>query len=244
MIDYPSEEEVEQQIQLIVNYALPHPKSFTRGLRDMHQQLGLAYIFRDYVDLALIGMLFIGYLISFNHFLHLHAERFGTGIYIYLFITAPLLYGSISILSLMTKQATYEQEMVCKYNVYQVSAYRMLVFSFVSMVANSIQILITALAWQEFNPVKGIMISLTSLMLFALGFLYFTIKRQSYLNQRFLIVAWIIFNIGMALIGGIFYETLLLNVPYVVYGGVLLVTGWLYLKNLKIMFLNLGLKTE
>ncbi len=240
-IDFPSDEEVQRQIHTIVDKGLPRKKTFYRTLKEMHQQLGWNYIFRDYRELLLIGALFILYMAAFIFNLYQmqdismypDMDFYVNRLYAYLFVSAPLLYGTISVFSFMEKRETFETEMTCKYTVYQVSAYRMLVFSFTSILLNVIQIAFVSVLIQEFNPVMAMMISFTSLLIFSLGFLYVTTRHRSKMMQSLIIVGWILLNIGVSAISTTIYHQLLMNIPYVVYSAVIIVTGYLYFKNMK-----------
>lgn len=236
-IDYPTDSNIRIQINTILDQSLPTRKTFFGFLREMHSQLGWRYIFRNYLDLGIISALFLFYVgvfifITDNHFFEPLPETHA-GLYAYLFVTAPLLYGSFSVISILDKQKTFDVEMVCKYNVYQVAAYRMLVFGFVSIVANMIQILIVSSFLHHFNPVLGIMVSLTSLLIFAIAFLYITNRSVSKIRQALVITLWVLLNLCMTIWNRAIYEQILVRIPFAIYALVILMSGILYLKSTK-----------
>lgn len=236
-IDYPNSADIKDQINTILDQSLPIKKSFFSFLKEMHHQLGWRYIFRDYLELGVISLLFLLYVGVFIATIN-SSPSDGLGrtyiyIYAYLFITSPFLFGSFSIISLLDKRETFHIEMVCKYNVYQVASYRMLVFGFVSIIANIAQILVTSFFHQYFNPVLGMMVSLTSLLIFAIGFLYITRRGASKVKQTFVVTVWVLSNLGMIIWVEAFYKQVLIRIPFAVYAFVILVGLLLYFKNIK-----------
>ena len=236
VIDYPTEFEINQEITKVLDQGLPKERTFYSFLKELHQQLGWKYIFHDYQRLLMIAVLFIFYQIGFSMYLYetnMEIER----LYVYLFISSPLLYGSISLLSTIGKES-FEIEQVCKYTTAQISAYRMLVFSVLSIITNSIQILGISTFLQEFNPITGIMISLTSLFIFSLSFLALTKFQVTKVKQLGIIIGWVMINLVVAVLSLTTYFQMLIRLPYGIYGLIILAMGIMYFKKIK----NLGIE--
>ena len=221
-IDYPSDQEIRTNINQILT-KIPPKKTFAKFLADMHQQLGWHYIFRDYRELAILAILFVLYLVGFQQGVSYFPNHL---LYSVLFMASPLLYGAISVFSLLDKQATHDIEMTCKYNVYQVSAYRMLIFSIVSILLNAFQIAAIAVALETFNPVPALMMSLSSLFVFAIGFLYVTKPSTPKWKRALAIGGWLFANIAVAL----GYD-----IPMAVFAFVLVVSAVMYVREIRKM---------
>lgn len=252
LIDFPDEEEIEKQVGIIVNRRTFKKKSFLSFLAEMHQQLGLKNIFHDYLQLLAIGALYVVYLGFFIIRINLFSrgyllqpevyQVYVYQLYTYLFITSPLLYGLFLVSSLLLKQTTYEVEMVCKYTVYQVAAYRVLVLGMISIGLNIIQIIVTSLVLGMFDPIRAIMISLSSLLIFSVAFLYATRNSRSKLKQSIIALTWGVINIGIYLLDSDIYQKFLLEIPYGVYAGVIVTATILYIVNVRHFALNLKMR--
>src|SRR5699024_9044638 len=59
-------------------------------------------------------------------------------IYAFIFTSSPIMYLAMSLFSFLNakQNGTYGLEMTCKYDMYQVAAFRMLVFSVISILIN------------------------------------------------------------------------------------------------------------
>jgi|GEM_PF-1085185 len=233
VIDYPEDADIKRNINNILDQSLQPKKTFIGFLKEMHEQLGWRYIFRDYLELGIISLLFFLYLGIFIFAISEQIDRPTTALYAYLFITSPLLYGSFMVISRLDKKETFETEMACKYNVYQVATYRMLVFGVVSILANTTQIIATSFVFNDFNTIVALMISLTSLFIFALGFLFLTRRSTSKIKQVFIITGWVAINLAVLFLNDAIYEHILTRIPFIVYPVVILICGLLYLKNVK-----------
>ncbi|MCL1949436.1 MAG: hypothetical protein FWF59_06870 [Turicibacter sp.] len=232
-IEYPSKEEIGGQVRSIVG-AMPKVKRFIPFLRDMHEQLGWRYIFRDYVEIGFIALLFAAYLGLFFSYLHDAGRSMDniSHLYAYLFITSPLLFGSLTIISLVDKQSTFEVENACKYNVYQVMAYRMLAFSVVAIIANFAQMAVVSRLVPGVDFVMAVMISLSSLLIFALGFLYLT-RASEGKRPYWAILAWVLLNVGMAFYNEAIYDLFLNKIPFLAYGIALALAVGIYVKEIR-----------
>ena len=233
-IDYPDITEINTSINHILDNSFPSKRKFLNFLIEMHQQLGWRYIFRDYLELGLITIVFLlATSLYMVWVIQGYAFTTPSSLYGSLFIGSPLLFMSVSIFSLLDKKETFEIEMACKYNVYQVMAYRMLIFGILSILINIIQIGILSTTVQELNFAMGIMLSLTALFLFATVFLYVTKTSTSRIKQIVTTVSWVMINVGLMAFNNVIYTEILMRVPVVVYILIISVSVYLALNNMK-----------
>lgn len=155
-------------------------------------------------------------------------------IYIFVFIISPLYYLITNIFSFMNMKEnnTYEIEMVCKYNLYQVSALRMLVFSVISIFLSVIFILGL---YNKINILRGIMISITSIFLFSSLLLYSMVKLKSEIGRYLIIGFWITGNLTLLRLSANQYFEFLQTMPMVVYVLVAVTSLFIYMKNIQIL---------
>src|SRR5699024_12450730 len=86
-------------------------------------------------------------------------------------------------------------EMTCKYNVYQVIAFRMLVFSIISIVFNTFTIAWMSLIYADMQFIRALMISITALFIFSVLFLYVLMKKRSTVIVIMTICGWTLGNL-------------------------------------------------
>lgn len=233
-IDIPDEFEIKHQINVILEQGLHEKQSFYSYIKDMYKNIGIRNLFHDLSELIFIGVLIVALLafgvISINRDSGIMIEK----IYTFIFIISPLFYLVTNLFSFINikENNTYEMEMVCKYNLYQVSSLRMLVFSVISILINSV-VLIGL--YNQIDLLRGIMISITSVFLFSSILLYAIVKSNSPVTRYIVIGGWILIN-------GIFirmsinqYSMVLQNIPIVVYLGVSLVCIHAYVSHIKIL---------
>lgn len=233
-IDMPDDFEVKNQINIILDNGLESKQSFYLYIKDMYQKIGFENLFHDLSELVFIGMLFISILgfgiitTKRNQFITIEQ------IYTFIFVISPLFYLSTNLFSFinMKENNTYETEMICKYNLYQVSALRMLVFSIVSILLNIIFILAL---YNQINILRGIMISITSIFVFSAGILYSMVKMKSCIARYLVIGGWIIGNGVLIRISENHYLKLLENIPIAVYVIVTVIAVFIYIKNIQIL---------
>ena len=124
---------VRIQIDKIVSVGVKPKQSFPSYLKSMMQQVGLRHIFSDRLEITFITLLvtmMIGLMVFLPYYSEIH-DMYG-----YIFLLSPILFLVLSIFTYVrkTQNHTYDVEMACKYNVYQIIAFRMLVFSVFSIV--------------------------------------------------------------------------------------------------------------
>ena len=200
----------------------------------MYQKIGFRNLFHDLAEVTFIGVLLLSILvygaISIRNNYLISEER----IYTYIFIISPLYYLITNVFSFinMKENNTFETEMVCKYNLYQVSALRMMVFSMISII---LSIMFILGLYHKINMLKGIMISLSSIFLFSAMLLCSMLKIRSPIIKYMVIGGWLIVNGLLFRLSSNHYFVFLETIPTMVYLIVTILSAWIYIKNIKIL---------
>lgn len=231
-IPMPDDSAIDRQISQIVSQGLVKKESFTSYLRSMVQQVGWRHLFSDRLELSFIVMIAIG-LYSLFLIMPIHGDV--QNLYAYIFLLSPILFLAFSIYTYMnkTQNDTYDVEMVCKYNVYQVVAFRMLVFSVSTMVLNTIAIAFLAIQYEEIHFIRAFMISGTSLFLFSIILSLALMKRRTKGIVSMTITVWLLGNNILRSVDNEFYNGMLIHLPVFIYAIVLLGCLIMYINYLK-----------
>ncbi|KQO17853.1 hypothetical protein [Paenibacillus sp. Leaf72] len=233
-IELPSELEIEQQINLIVARGLVPKQTFSAYLRLMYTRLGFRYMFHDWTEIA-FALASGSLLMLFALFLESsHSQVIEEDIYAAIFIGSPVLYLLVSTLFFVRRKHsdTYETEMVCKYNVYQLASLRMLAFSLICLALNVALVLAASAMFQHIHLLFALALSASSLFLFSVVFLYIILRIRSDITKYALISLWFAGNIGLKALFSTEYIQLLQTIPVSVYLLLTAVCGALYIKNL------------
>jgi hypothetical protein len=148
---------------------------------------------------------------------------------------SPILYLAVSSVAFInTKQrGTYEIEMTCKYNIYQLAVFRMLVFSIFCIIINVSALGLVFVFYKQINLLQALMLSITSLFLFSTTFLYVIFKIHSKYTKYFMVFIWMLANIWAAIFSSELYNMFLNKIPVYVYLAVITVCACAYIRNLK-----------
>lgn len=231
-IPMPDDSTIDRQISQIVSKGLVRRESFSSYLRSMVQQVGWRHLFSDRLELSFIVMIAIG-LYSLFLIMPIHGDV--QSLYAYIFLLSPILFLAFSIYTYMnkTQNATYDVEMACKYNVYQVVAFRMLAFSVSTMILNTLAIAFVAMKYEEIHFVRAFMISGTSLFLFSIILSIALMNRRTKGLVIVTITIWLLGNNILRSVNNEFYNGMLLHMPVIVYAVALLGCLILYMNYLK-----------
>ena len=232
-IPIPDERTIQLQIDQIVAAGIQQQQSFPSYLKSMVQQVGFKHLFSDRLELVYITCTaLIAYMMIF---LLAGPERLDVqDLYGFIFLLSPILFVSFSAYTYANKvrNATFEIEMSCKYNVYQIIAFRMLVFSAISIVVNTITIALLVLLYEDIQFLRAFMISITALFTFSILFLFGMMKRRSTVAAASILAGWIVGNILLRFSNYSVYTNILVTLPLFIYGIVLIGSLYIYLKYL------------
>lgn len=238
-IPFPNSEKIDQEIKTIVSKGVFQPEPFYKLLHNMYQQIGFRYLLKDKKEIGVAAALMI---IVMFVVIEMGQERpsSASGYYGVIMVISPILYGILSLVPFLTSrfQSTFEVEMTCKYNLYQLAAFRMLVFSVFCFLVNSVWVLLMAVEFSAIQFVQGLMISTTSLLLFSLLFLYVLASMETFFTKVIVMVGWGGINVLLMVLDSVYYHKLLVAVPWYLYGFIIAVTAYLYVKKLKDLMLQ------
>lgn len=228
----------EIDIDGIIESGVKTKKSFLTYLKDMIVEIGLKNIFHDRNEVVFISLLVIA-TIMFSMFAIASNSSDIATIYRFIFIVSPILYIVILLFSFFnTKQkGTFELEMICKYNLYQMLALRMFIFSIISTIMNTVIILLVFMWKQEIDVLRAICISITGLFLFSSVFIYIAVATKKSISKFLLVGGWVVINIGFYFISNSIYDAFLMELPVYIHLIVTLICVIFYIKNLNI-FIN------
>ncbi|MFS0688965.1 hypothetical protein AB1K89_06965 [Sporosarcina sp. 179-K 8C2 HS] len=231
-IPMPDDSAIEREISHIVTKGLVKRESFSSYLRSMVQQVGLRHLFSDRLELIFILSIAVG-IYSLFLIIPIHIEMHD--LYAFIFLFSPLLFLAFSIYTYMnkTQNATYDVEMVCKYNVYQVIAFRMLMFSVSTMILNTVTIAFLVMKYEEIEFIRAFIISGTSLFLFSIILSIALMNRRTKGIVIVTITVWLLGNTIVRSVNNEFYNGMLLQMPVFIYAIVLLGCLVIYMNYLK-----------
>lgn len=221
---------VQNEVRTIVASGIQRKESFTSFIKNLYQEIGLRYLFMNHRDGVLISLSSIA-LVMF--LFSLVTESTGVKAeqaYALVFLMSPLLYMALTIYDLLHKKysATYEVEMVAKYNIYQVAALRMLYFSLLAIVVNAVSIVFLVWMDNRLEFFRAFMISTTALFLFSVIFLMVFVKVRSSFAGLQIGIGWIIVNSVIYYLYDEAYMGFITTAPIIVYAVVLLISIYVY----------------
>lgn len=228
-IPYPDQSKIELEVEQIVRAGVKPRQSFPSYIVQLYKNIVWKYLFTNQRDGALITFSAMALLICF--FISAQTE---TTLYPFLFFASPLLYIVLLFYDFLHKRqhATFEVEMVAKYNLYQVVAFKMLLFSVLSILVNTMSIFIVSFIYEEIHFFKAFLVSTTALFLFSIIFLAIIMKKQTGVRATITIIGWGAVNILLDLLPNQLYSRFLLQLPIFMYGLVLCFSVVIYFRFL------------
>ena len=220
-----------EKIDSIVNKGVKSKISFIRYLINCFKELGFRNIFHDKTELVIIFLICILTLLPFMINLNnLNIQ----GLYQFTFGMSPIMYLVAVLFSFYNskEKGAFDIEMTCKYNLYQLSALRMCIFSLAGILINTLSIIIIWFIGRQIDVIRMIVISITGLFLFSVIFLYSLLKLKLTVSKYFVVSSWIIINLFLSKSNNEAYKEFLIKAPLLIHliiSGICIV---LYIKNL------------
>lgn len=238
-MDYPTQIEIDRAVERICDTALPQRESLPRFIRNMNTQLGIKYLFSGIYDvLILSGASFILVVSLFFSYIPRADDPTAT-LGAALFTFAPFLYMAVFALTLLKEYTNpgLPVKMTCKYTVYHLIAYRMLLFSLISGAVNTVYVLALCLRL-DLPPLYFICLSLSALFIFSVLLLFSLYYARSKWPPLLTSVAWMAVNgvLWLACPGG--YGALLLRIPLFVWVPAGIACGIVHLHHIKRLTTN------
>jgi hypothetical protein len=233
----PDDAEIQQQINLIVENGLKKEESFFEYLKNMYNQVGTKYLFHDASEILFVISLFLTLLIlAIIDKSFWNNEFFKTKeLYAFIMAISPILYLTVSSISFISSKGsgTYQIEMTCKYNLYQIQTFRMLIFSILTILVNVVFIGVVVSLYEKIDFFRAFMISTSSLFIFSIILLYTIMNLHSKIIKHLVIIGWLALNIALWILNLRFYTKLLIDIPIPLYAIVVAVCMYVYVKKLK-----------
>lgn len=239
-VDMPNDEQIESEIRQIVAAGVKPKPSFFTELKTVYRQVGLRRLISDHSEHVLL-LLAVVSVLSFLSIQMTGTEVQVQDLYRFIFFVSPLLYLLVSFYTVFHKvqNRTYEVEMTCQHNVYQIIAFRMLVFSIVSISVNTVSIGLLNVVYENLQFIRAWMISTTALFVFSVLFLYVMMKKRSATMTYAVIAVWVGGNGCLLVFDHALTYLLLVNLPLFVYAIVMVTCLVIYLNKLRhLMHLN------
>ncbi|WP_110111859.1 hypothetical protein [Bacillus sp. CGMCC 1.16541] len=242
-IDYPDEQTMKSHIREIVAKGVKKPRSFPAHLKEMYKQVGVRYLFHDATDVLFV--FFIGLsLLGLGWFYTAEQLHSMNELYSVLFISSPILYLVLAVLFFVraSEQRTFEVEMTCKYHVFQLAAFRMLVFGVGAIGCNGLLIVVLSSFYPALHVLEALCMSMSSLSVFATSFLYLSQKVRSKWGSYAFIGVWVIGNMTAAVYSEELYTLILRHIPMYVYMLIFILFAYGYVLRLKNMMFHQQVK--
>ena len=163
-IEYPTNEQIEKSVGIICNEGMEKRDTIFSFLKNMTLNLGIKNIFYGVYDVMLISLLVTCAVYSLFFFSINNLPNAEEKIYLFSFTFAPFMFALLFFFNFAKERTsdTFIIKMTCKYSFLHLLAYRMFVFSLLSVVANSLYILVL------FSDFKVSVVTIISLSLSAL----------------------------------------------------------------------------
>lgn len=236
-IDMPNDIEIKKEIDFIINSTLNPRINFFSHIKYMFKEIGFKYLFFNPIEIFLALGTTILYLVLIRSSLDARYIFNKEILYSIVFMSSPIFYILTNLFSLIKikENNMYEIEMVCKYNTSQLLSLRMLAFSFISIIFNSIIIIEL---YNYIDIFRGIMISLSSLLLFSVISLYIYFNIKSIVSLYIPCILWTILSMILFKLNYINHLNVLTIIPNIVYILCILISGYMYITNIKKLIQN------
>ncbi|SFA99801.1 hypothetical protein [Clostridium frigidicarnis] len=226
---------IDNEIGEIINKGIKPKITFFQYIKNMYTELGFKVIFHDIKELLILTAIIIVFILNISaNIVSIEQIRIEQ-VYGVMFCTSPLIYLGNSFYSFFkTKQSgTFELELTCKYNIYQLASLRMFAFSIVTVLINTGLIIMLFFLNREINILRAWGISVSSVFLFSSLLLYIATKIKNRISKYIVVAMWIIANLWINLFHKELAIIIFLKLPMVVHLGITLICTILYIKSLK-----------
>ena len=234
-IEYPAPDEQRAAIRQITKAGLKDRRFLFSDFWEMYRSLGLRVIFHDMSDVVFLSamVVFFAFYLLLKSF---QADFLGRNdVYVVLFTVAPTLYLVLCLLGFWKERMsdTYDLKMSCKFTVYHLTAFRMLLFSCVCILANLALVSVFYAAgfvadfWQTF------LVTASSLFLFSVLLNWSLFRGRGLAAPTATAGVWLPANLLIHLLFRDGYERFLLTMPLCLHIVVTIVLACLYFAGLK-----------
>lgn len=234
-IEYPAPEEQRAAVQSIIKSGVPRRRSVVGDFMEMYRGLGFRIIFHDMADVIFLA--FLGAASVFRLILGRFASGYSNrgAVYTVLFTASPVLYFLLCLLAFWKERmsGTFEVKMSCKFTVYHLTAFRMMMFSCACISFNLAFVWLSCAAGIFPNFWQTFLVTASSLFLFSVLFLFSLLFSGRPAAPAGAAGLWLAGNLLLHAFFPAGYERVLRWVPLYLHLAVIAVLAVLYLAGLK-----------
>lgn len=237
-IENLSNEKKEQSIQYIVEQGIVNPKMRWLDLKNKIEICSIRTAFYGINDCIFLGIIIS--VILWCMFLQIDTKLIGCGVS----LLSPLLYLIIYSLVVWKEMLGkfYEMKMVCKYNLQLLSSFRMLYFSVVNLILNTMAIFMMQISGiKNIHFLNLLGISFSAIFLYGIVVIFLRWKMRTVISQLICSMIWLVIHVLFICFGGQIFEKFLMNLSIYVVMTFVVVSGTVYLSML---FLNVTKRIE
>lgn len=232
-IEYPTNEQIEKSVGVICDEGIRKKDTLFSFLKDMTLNLGIKNIFYGVHDVMVISLVITCAAYSLFLFSINNLPGAEEKIYLFSFAFAPFMFALLFFLNFAKEKSsdTFIIKMTCKYSFFYLLAYRMFVFSLLSVAANSLYILVL---FSDFRIsfVTVISLSLSSLFVYSLLLIAMLIKFSTVIPIIALSVLWVGADLLLYVYSKDFLMRILKSVPLFVWMIIVAGAAILYFASL------------
>lgn len=232
-IEYPTNEQIKKSVENICNEGIKKRDTVFSFIKNMTLNLGFKNIFYGVYDVMLIAVLITGAVYSIFYLYIDSLPGAEEKIYLFSFTFAPFMFSFLFFLNFAKEKSsdTFIIKMTCKYSFVYLLAYRMFVFSLLSVAANTVYILVL-FADYKISFVTVISLSLSSMFIYSLLLIFLLIKFSSVKPVIALSVLWVAADILLYVYSGDLLMGILKSVPLFVWMIIVVCASILYFNAL------------
>ena len=232
-IEYPTNEQIEKSVGIICREGIEKRDTIFSFLKNMTFKLRIKNIFYGVYDVMLISLIVTGAVYTLFFFSINNLPNAEEKIYLFSFTFAPFMFALLFFLNFAKERTsdTFIIKMTCKYSFLHLLAYRMFVFSLLSVVVNSLYILVLFSDF-KISFVTVISLSLSALFVYSLLLIAMLLKFSTLKPVIAFSVLWIAADILLYVYSRDFLMGLLKSVPLFVWMIIVAGAAILYFTSL------------
>lgn len=232
-IDYPGELQIKQSICEICDKGIKKPDTCFSFIKNMTKNFGFEKIFHGVYCVIFICFLVMAVIYSILSYLMGSMPNADNIVYLSAFLTSPLLFSILFFLSYVKEKSSdiFLIKMTCKYTFFHLMAYRMFIFSLLSVITNSFYIIFLAVKL-NISVISVLSISMSALFVYSACLVIFLIRFSSIKAPILLSVLWCLIHLLFFVFQTGYFITILKAVPVIVWGIIAVVSTIIYLKKL------------
>lgn len=198
----------ENSIKYIVEQGVVTPKSHFENLKEKMNVCNVKVAFSGISDCIFLSLVIS--IILWLLFIEIDTKFIRSGVY----LLSPIIYiitYSLVVLKEMTLNL-YEMKMVCRYNLQLLTTFRMLYFSIINLILNSVMLFfMQGIGMKNVIFWKLLGISFSSTFIYGILMILFRLKTGTIISQWICSAVWILVNLALIRICGDGFENFFMN---------------------------------